>query len=74
MSPQQQLHNLVLDFLYRHICLGKTNQEIFREMEQRAQVLPPMSETELNKVRADFKEREQMFPEKMQEFRRRLKV
>lgn len=74
MSPQQQLHNLVLDFLYRNICLGKSNQEIFREMEKSAQVLPAMSNEEMNAVRERFKEKEREHPAKMASFRKRLRV
>lgn len=74
MSPQQQLHNMVLDFLYREICRGKSNQQIFQEMEKRANMLPPMSEEELNAVRQRFKEKELAHPQRMASFRTRLGV
>lgn len=72
MSPQQKLHNMVLDFLYKHISSGKTNQEIFRLLEKTT--LPPMNNDELEAIRIKFKEREQAFPEQMRAFRERLKV
>lgn len=74
MTPPQQIHNMVLDFLYRHVCQGKTNQEIARELEKKANMLPPMTEDQLNLVRAQFKEKEAAHPEQMAKFRKRLGV
>jgi len=74
MSPQQRLHNMVLDYLYKMICKGKTNQDIFRDMERNSRLLPPMTNDELNALRQRFKDKEAENPEKMAEFRRRLKV
>lgn len=72
MTPQQQLHNMVLDFLYRQICKGKSNAEIFREMESKS--LPNMNNDELEAVRLRFKEKELAHPERMASFRARLGV
>lgn len=72
MTPQQTLHNMVLDFLYRNICRGKTNQEIFRLLEKTT--LPPMNNDALEAIRLQFKDKEAAHPERMAEFRRRLKV
>lgn len=74
MSPQKQIHNMVLDFLYREICRGKTNQEIFRAMEKASTMLPPMNNEELDAVRERFKERERTHPAKMAEFRSKLGI
>ena len=74
ISKEARLHNMVLDFLYSRICKGKTNQEIFRELESKAAILPPMSDEQLDAVRQRFKEKEHQFPDKMAEIRKRLKV
>lgn len=72
MTPHQKLHNMILDFLYRHICNGKTNQEIFRLLE--STTMPPMSNDALEAIRLQFKEKEAAHPEQMATFRKRLKV
>lgn len=72
MSPEQKLHNMVLDFLYRQICKGKTNQEIFRDMESKS--LPTMTNDELEGVRLRFKDKELSHPQRMAMFRNRLGV
>lgn len=72
IDPQTQVRNMLLDFFYKQICEGKTNQEIFKKL--RSTDLPPVSEPELNALRRKFKEQEARFPEKMREFRQRLGV
>jgi hypothetical protein len=72
MNSAKQVHNLILDFLYKNICRGKTNQEIFRLLE--STTMPPMTNDELEAIRLRFKEKELANPERMAEFRRRLKV
>lgn len=74
MTPSAQIHNMVLDFLYRHICQGKTNQQICQELEKKANMLPPMTFDQLDIVRKQFKEKEASHPEKMAKFRARLGV
>lgn len=71
-DPQTRLRNMVMDFFYKQIRLGKTNQEIFAKLHSTS--LPPVSETELNALRKKFKEMEARAPEKMSEFRKRLNV
>lgn len=71
-DPQTQVRNMVLDFFYKQVCEGKTNQEIFKKLHSTS--LPPVSEPELNALRRKFKEMETRAPEKMREFRKRLGV
>jgi len=69
-SAQTKIYNMAMDFFYKHIRLGKTNQEIFREAQKRS--LPPFDETQLNGLRVKFKTMEQKQPEKMARFRKNL--
>lgn len=71
-DPQSKLRNMLLDFFYKQIRLGKTNQEIFKKLHSTS--MPPVSETDLNGLRQKFKEMEARVPEKMQRFRQKLKV
>ena len=72
VENQKKLQGIILDFLYRAICQKKTNQQIFALMESKS--MPPLNEDQLNKLRQEFQEKEQRFPEKMALFRQRLKV
>lgn len=74
MKAGQQIHNMVLDFLYRQICLGKTNQQICQELEKKANMLPPMTFDQIDIIRQQFKQKEEAFPDKMARFRARLGV
>lgn len=74
MTREQQIHNMVLDFFYKHVCQGKTNQEIARELEKKANMLPSMTFEQMDLVREQFKEKEAAYPEKMALFRNRLGV
>lgn len=71
-DPQTQVRNMVLDFFYKQVCEGKTNQEIFKKLHSTG--LPPVSEPDLNALRRKFKEMEARSPEKMRQFRERLGV
>lgn len=71
-DPQTKLRNMVLDFFYKQIRLGKTNQEIIARLHKTN--LPPVNEDRINLFRREFKEKEAKFPEKMRKFRERLKV
>lgn len=74
MTKEQQIHNMVLDFFYRLVCQGKSNQDIARELEKKANMLPPMTFEQMDLVRSQFKEKEAAYPEKMALFRKRLGV
>lgn len=71
-DPQTRLRNMVMDFFYKQICEGKTNQEIFKKLHSTG--MPSVSEPELNAIRRKFKEREAKFPDTMRKFRERLGV
>lgn len=71
-DPQTKLRNMVLDFFYRQIASGKTNAEIFKKLHSTD--LPPVNEVQLNAIRAEFRKKEQQFPEKMKRFRERLGI
>lgn len=71
-DTQTKLRSLILDFLYKAVCQGKSNKEIFALMESKA--MPSMNEDQLNVMRTEFKEKELKHPEKMALFRKRLGV
>ena len=71
-DPQSKLRNVLLDFFYKQIRLGKTNAEIFRKLQSTD--MPSVSEAELNSLRVRFKAMEQRHPAKLAEFRQKLKV
>jgi hypothetical protein len=71
-DAQTKLRNMVLDFFYKQVRLGKSNAEILRKLQSTD--MPPVSEMELNALRAKFKAMEQRYPEKLSKFREKLKV
>lgn len=71
-DAQTKLRNMVLDFFYKQVRIGKSNAEILRKLQSTD--MPPVSEMELNALRAKFKAMEQRAPAKMAEFRQKLKV
>lgn len=71
-DPQTKLRNIFLSALYKRIRLGNTNAEIFKWLSSTN--MPTLSEDRLNQLRAEFKFREQKFPDKMKKFRDMLKV
>jgi hypothetical protein len=71
-DPQTKVRNMVYDFFYRLVRQGKTNAEIFRQLQSTD--LPPISESDLNALRLKFKQFEQRSPERMAKFRQNLRV
>ena len=69
---QTRLRDMVLDFVYKHICQKHTNDQINDALK--AKNLPTLAPEELSGLRNFFKAAESEHPQKMAKFRQRLGV
>ncbi len=69
-SLRKALSNFLMDFLYKQIKTGATNEQINRRLKGKR--MPKMEPDKLNGLREWFKQAEHHQPEKMAEFKKRL--
>ena len=69
---QTQARDMVLDFVYKHICQKHTNDQINEALKSKH--LPVLAPEELSALRNFYKAAEAEHPQKMAKFRQRLGV